>query len=74
MAPLLQLRDLRGVGIDADHVVTEVGEAGAGDEPDIAGADHRYPHDESLPLSAPATGAPLIARSEHYFTSAGGTE
>ena len=35
-----QALDLRGVDVDALHVAAELGEAGGGDQPDIAGADH----------------------------------
>jgi hypothetical protein len=34
------LGDLVGVHVDAGHRMAEVGEAGPGDEADIAGADH----------------------------------
>ena len=40
----LQRRDLAGVLVDAGHVVAEIGEAGPGNEADIAGADHRDAH------------------------------
>ena len=40
----LERRDLAGVLVDADHVVAEIGKAGAGNEADIAGADHRDAH------------------------------
>ncbi len=40
----LQGRDLVGVLIDAYDRMAEVGEAGAGDQPDIARADHRKSH------------------------------
>ena len=36
--------DLGRVLVDAGHMVAEIGEAGAGHEPDIAGADHRDTH------------------------------
>ena len=36
--------DALGVLVDAGHVVTEFSKAGAGNEPDIAGADHRHAH------------------------------
>ena len=41
-----QRRDLVLVGIDANHLMPEIRKAGAGDEPDIACANHRHPHDE----------------------------
>ncbi len=36
--------DLVGVLVDAGHVVAEIGKAGPGNEPDIAGTDHRDAH------------------------------
>ena len=36
--------DLARVLVDAGHLVAEIGEAGARNEPDIAGADHRDTH------------------------------
>ena len=38
-------RDLVRIAVDADHVMAEIGEAGAGDEADVAGADHRNAHE-----------------------------
>ena len=43
----LERRDLVGVLVDADDVMAEIGKAGAGNEADIAGADHRDAHVES---------------------------
>ena len=40
--------DLALVLVDADHVEPELGKAGAGDEPDIARADHRDSHGREL--------------------------
>ena len=40
----VQAVDLGLVLVDAGHVMAEIGEAGAGHEPDIAGADHRDAH------------------------------
>ena len=40
-------RDLVRILVDADHGMTEIGEAGSGDEPDIAGADHCDVHGRS---------------------------
>ena len=59
-SPLRKPRDLRAVLVDADDIVAEIGKAGAGDEPHIAGADHCYPHDESLPLRAPGMSAIVL--------------
>ena len=39
--PLAQGFDLPDVDVDADHVVAEVGQTGAGDETDVSGADDR---------------------------------
>ena len=39
--------DLGRILVDAAHAVTEVGEAGPGNEPDITGSDHRDSHDYS---------------------------
>ncbi len=36
--------DLGGILVDADHVMAEIGETGAGNKPNIAGADHRHMH------------------------------
>jgi hypothetical protein len=38
-----QRLDLRRVDVRADHVVAQVGEAGAGGEPDVSGSDHCDP-------------------------------
>ena len=43
-AAALQHVDLARVDVEAQHVVADLGEAGAGDEPDVAGADHRDLH------------------------------
>ena len=40
-----QRRDLVGVLVDARDLVTEIGEAGAGDQPYIARANHGNPHE-----------------------------
>src|SRR5262249_60420700 len=42
--PAPQHLHLVGVLVDADDVVAEVGEDGAGDEPDVSGSDHRDVH------------------------------
>ena len=44
ISPALQRGDLVGVLVDAGDVVAEIGKAGAGDQADIAGTDHRYAH------------------------------
>jgi hypothetical protein len=46
---LLEHPDLALVLVDADHVEPELGEAGAGDEADIARADHGDAHGRELP-------------------------
>src|SRR5436853_3100489 len=45
---LLQRRDLPSVLVDAGHVVAEIGKARAGNQADIARADHRDAHRTSL--------------------------
>ena len=40
----IERRDLGGVLVDAGHLMAEVGKAGAGNKPDIAGADHGHAH------------------------------
>ena len=39
MPPAFERRDLRRVDVEAQHVVADFGEAGAGDQADVAGAD-----------------------------------
>ena len=56
-------RDLVGVLVDAGHDVAEIGEAGARDEPDIAGADHRYTQGASPKARRPAGDAARAASS-----------
>src|SRR5256885_1136241 len=46
--------DLARVLVDAHHVVAAVGEAGAGDQADVAGADDRDPHRCVPPVALPA--------------------
>ena len=46
-AALVQDLDLARVDVEAQHVVADFGEAGAGDEADVAGADHRDLHARS---------------------------
>ena len=36
--------DFGGILVDAGHLMAEIGKAGAGDEPDISGADHGHAH------------------------------
>ena len=43
-AAVVEDRDLARVDVEAQHVVADLGEAGAGDETDVAGADHRDLH------------------------------
>jgi hypothetical protein len=45
---LLEARDLARILVDAHDVVPEVGEAGTGDEADVAGADDDDAHDLTL--------------------------
>ena len=51
---------LAGILVDAGHLVTEVGKAGAGDEPDISGADHRHAHGVSCSRSHHTWSRPLV--------------
>ncbi len=48
----LEALDLGGVLVDAGDLVAEVGEAGAGDQADIARTDHRNAHG-ALSIQAP---------------------
>ena len=43
-APLVQPVDLARILVDAAHLVPEIGEAGAGNQPHITRADHRDTH------------------------------
>src|SRR4029077_20023613 len=43
-----QRGDLRPVPVDADHLMAEIGETGAGNKADIAGADHGDAHGSSV--------------------------
>ena len=64
--------DLAGIDVQTHHVVADLGEAGSGDETDIAGPDHRYLQAgtfvsapiEVLMASSAASGseAPVIGR------------
>ncbi len=61
-ATLLQHVDLGSVDVEAQHVIADFGQARAGDQPDIAGTDHRdfhaaIPMDALMDASA-ATGSP----------------
>ena len=60
-AARVQHRDLRGVDVEAQHVVADLGETGAGDEADVPGADHRDLHadvpSEALIAASVATGS-----------------
>ena len=47
----LQALDLGGVAIGADDVVPRLGQARAGHEPDIAGADQRDSHQDRLAIT-----------------------
>src|SRR6185436_19021161 len=38
--------DSAGVPVDHRHLMTEIGKAGSGDEPDIAGPDHGHAHEK----------------------------
>src|SRR6185369_4788570 len=50
---LVQPGDLGGVDVQAGYVVAGVGEAGAGDKADVAGADHGDVHDNVLSRRGP---------------------
>jgi hypothetical protein len=41
--------DLLGIEVEAEHVVADIGEAGAGNQADVAGADHGDFHAGSSP-------------------------
>ena len=62
----MQRRDLAGVLVDADDVVAEIGKAGARNEADIAGADHRDAHrgaETWLTIPAHAAGWRRLSRA-----------
>ena len=39
--------DAAGIPVDHRHLMTEIGKAGAGDEPDVASPDHGHAHERS---------------------------
>ncbi len=47
----IERRDAAGVLVDAGHLMAEIGKAGAGNEPDITGADHGHAHGWLRPLA-----------------------
>ena len=67
---LAQARDLAGILVDADHVVAELGEAGAGHQADIARPDHGDTHRFSLSAGARAAPAFLAAVSARLSATA----
>ena len=60
-AALLEHLDLARVDVEAQHVVADLGEAGPGDETDVAGPDHRDLHaaapSDALIAASAATGS-----------------
>ena len=44
----LEPLDLGRIDVDADHVVADFGEAGAGDQADVAGAEYRDAHMQAV--------------------------
>ena len=52
---LLQALDLRLVDVDADDVVAALGEAGAGDQADVSGADDGDFHGSLAEVSEPTS-------------------
>ena len=69
-----QAGDLGGVLVDAGDVVTEIGKAGPGHEPDISGADHGDAHENIGPLvkKLVRTAARVIAGSRPVTQVGGG--
>ena len=71
ISPALSLAMRSPILVDADDRVAEIGEAGAGNQPDIAAADHRYTHAdpflENWPQAECAIGAgrPATAAQLH---------
>jgi hypothetical protein len=59
----LKRRDPTGVLVDADHVVAEIGKAGPGNEPDIAGTDHCNAHELLDMVNGPTAGPRLLAEA-----------
>ena len=51
---VIERRDFLRILVDAGHVMTEIGKAGAGHQPHISGADHRHAHRRSPIKSRPA--------------------
>ena len=78
MPPRCRSVDLARVDVDAQHVVAHFGEAGAGDQADVAGADHRDLQTrspiEALMSSSAARGsdAAVMARPTDEVVGAGG--
>ncbi len=54
---LIERRDLVGVAVDADDVVTEIRKAGSRHEPDITGTDHHHAHENPKSFRLNATQA-----------------
>ena len=50
--PPFRIVDLARVDVEAQHVVADLGQAGAGDEADVARADHRDLHARELRIDA----------------------
>ena len=70
MTPLFERLDLRCVLVDADHVMAEVREAGAGNQADIAGADDRDPHARVLGYGRIAAALPKPASGTGFWAAA----
>ena len=55
----IERRDLAGILVDAGDLMAEIGKAGAGNEPDIAGADHGHAHSHSPFTGCLVSGCPV---------------
>ena len=62
MRPAFSASTLRGVDVDAEHVVADLGEHRALDEADVAGAEDRDAHAEiPVPPPSPSPRGPAAA-------------
>ncbi len=64
--------DLGRILVDTDHLMAEFGQAGAGNQADIAGADHRNAHGNLLEGPPLLTGKVLIFKDKRGITESDG--